>query len=131
MPTTQMSSSQNAITSPSNSISMKILLSLFVSDIFQQSLAASENIRIGSREIAAVPRVVYILTGASGEFQQTVDFMLRVIGENVFQQAQVGTIHDKKQVILVIFRTGELPCMMHVAGNAVLGKLAAGRRVDG
>ena len=56
--------------------------------------------------------------------------MFGIVGNDAFQVSQVHTIHDDQIIKPLVIRPGDLAGMVAVAGNAVLGKLSPGGRVD-
>src|SRR5699024_9904861 len=92
--------------------------------------AAGFDVVPGGVKVAGVPGVGDVRR-AGGVVQQAVHFACRVAAADAPHGGQVSAFHADQQVVAVVVGAGQLAGGLAGAGDAVLGQLAPGGRVDG
>ena len=92
-------------------------------------MAAFVDVAPRLREVARVPRVVYI-TRMEGEIKQAVQLAIGVAAEQAVHVAHVGSVHTEDEVEAVVVIGGKLASRVVGVGDAVEGKFAKCLRID-
>ena len=97
-------------------------------NFLKKSLASFLHIPPGRVEIVGVPRIGY-LAGAVGKVHQQVHLVGKIAAADPVHTPQVGPIHANQKVVLLVIAVQELPSSFARTVDAMLGQLAASRRV--
>lgn len=95
----------------------------------QQPLAPSQHVPPGCLEIFRVPWICDF-AGMIGIIHQEMDFVGKVVAADPVHIPQIGFVHPDQQVVFLVVAVDELPGCVAAAGDPMLGKLAACRRID-
>ena len=98
-------------------------------NFFQKALTTLHYLTVCGLKITGIPGV-RDLARMVCEIKEHVHLVFGIVGNDAFQVSQVHTIHDDQIIKPLIICPGDLAGMVAVAGNAVLGKLSPGGRVD-
>ena len=101
-----------------------------ICQMFQQSPAPVQDITPGGVKVSGVPGICYLLIRVAGVFHQEVHLVVEVAAANAVHVPQVGVVHADEQVVFVVVPVLELAGHVAGTGDAMLGQLLPGRRVD-
>ena len=94
----------------------------------QQPPAAFLHIPPGRVEIVGVPRIGH-LSGTVGKVHQQVHLVGKIAAADPVHTPQVGLIHANQKVVLLVIAVQKLPGSFAGTVDAMLGQLAASRRI--
>lgn len=103
-------------------------LRLLMDNFLKKSLASFLYIPPGRIEIAGVPRIGY-LAGAIGKIHQKMHLAVRIAAADALHISQVGMIHANQEVVFLVVAFQQLVGSLAGAVDAMLGQLAASRRI--
>ena len=103
-------------------------LRLLMDNFLKNSLASFLHIPPGRIEIAGVPRIGY-LAGTIGKIHQKMHLAGRIAAADALHISQVGMIHANQKVVLLVIAVQKLPGSFAGTVDAMLGQLAASRRI--
>ena len=94
----------------------------------QQPLAPRQHVPPGCLEIFRVPWIGDI-AGIIGKIHQEMDFVGKVAAADPVHIPQVGMIHSNQEIVFLVVAVQELPGSLAGTVDAMLGQLAASRRI--
>ena len=102
----------------------------------KEGLAAAGDVVPGLLEVAGVPGVgdvsgMVCRVGGVGVVEEEGDLALRVVGEDAAEAVAVLFVHEDEEVVVVVVGTGDLPCAVVCAMDAVGFEGGEGHGVDG
>lgn len=103
-------------------------LRLLMDNFLKKSLASFLHIPPGRIEIAGVPRIGY-LAGTIGKIHQKMHLAGRIAAADALHISQVGMIHANQEVVFFVVAFQQLAGSLAGAVDAMLGQLAASRRI--
>lgn len=108
--------------------SLSTHLHLIVDDFLKKSWASFLHIPPGRIEIAGVPRIGY-LAGTVGKVHQQMHLVGKIAAADALHTPQVGMIHANQKVVFLVVAVQQLTGPLAGAIDAMLGQLAASRRI--